>query len=275
MVFYFFGTDYTVIKNDNGDYTYAKLSKDKKRLLPTDEKVGKSSKKGSKKSKNLKPAKRNNDEDRNDGIILESVPVVITPSKLKWHKRCHRGGGGSCDERAVKNPFSGTNQHTDIQQYNQTDTLDYSYYHRRTAAQPANATLHNLVVLLMFDDHQNREVPSKEDIAILMNSEVVDKNIAPTGSLKMIYWENSYGKLTIESEVTDWIVLNNTERYYADGQSAMGMDRRFHQALKDALYKLETDGFDFKSFDVNKDGNIDSISFLTSGYGAEWGQGKS
>jgi len=263
--------DYTVVRNNNGDYTYAKLSKDKKRLLPTDEKVGKSSKKGSKKSKNIKPAKTNNDEYQNDGIILESVPAVITPSKLKWQKRCNRGGGGSCDQRLVNNPFSGSNQHTDIQ-YNQTDTLDYNYYHRRTAAQPVNKTLYNLVFLLMFDDHKNREVPSREDISILMNSEVVDKNIAPTGSLKMIYWENSYGKLTIESEVTDWIVLDNTESYYAGGESAMGMDRRFHQALKDALYKLETDGFDFKNFDVNKDGNIDSITFLTSGYGAEWGQ---
>lgn len=115
-------------------------------------------------------------------------------------------------------------------------------------------------------------MPSKEDIMVLMNSDVVDEELAPTGSLKMLYLAHSYGKLNIESEVTDWILLDKTEAYYADGYA--GLVFRFHDALKYALDELEARGFAFDDFDADGDKRIDSITFLTSGYGAEWGSGR-
>ena len=108
-----------------------------------------------------------------------------------------------------------------------------------------------------------------------MNSENNDPVLAPTGSLKMVYLENSYGQLTIESEVTDWINVSNSEIYYANGRSGIEtQEKKFHEALKDALDQLEEDDFDFTKFDENGDDYIDSITFLTSGYGAEWGGGE-
>ena len=71
-----------------------------------------------------------------------------------------------------------------------------------------------------------------------MNSETIDEELAPTGSLKMLYRDHSYGKLTIESEVTDWILLDETEDYYANGQA--GLVSVFHDALRFALDELES-----------------------------------
>jgi M6 family metalloprotease-like protein len=44
-----------------------------------------------------------------------------------------------------------------------------------------------------------------------------------------------------------------------------------HGLLKDALSVLDNRGFDFTAFDVNGDKVIDSVTFLHSGYGAEFG----
>ena len=85
----------------------------------------------------------------------------------------------------------------------------------------SSGTLKNLVVLLYFNDHayQNRSVPSQADIEILMNADEPDPILCPTGSLKGVYREISYGQLTIESTVTPWIVLSHSEAWYADNSS--------------------------------------------------------
>ena len=80
-------------------------------------------------------------------------------------------------------------------------------------------TVKNLVVLLRFNDHQNRALPSVDDIDTLFNSETADQKLCPSGSIKMVYHELSYGKLTIESTVTDWFLTSKTESWYADGDS--------------------------------------------------------
>ena len=77
----------------------------------------------------------------------------------------------------------------------------------------------NLVVLLRYKNHKKRELPSVEDIDILMNSETPHPDICPTGSLKGVYKELSYGKLTIESTVTEWYTTSETEAWYAGGRS--------------------------------------------------------
>ena len=274
---YNYDTDYTVVKNEKGEYRYAELSVDRKKLVPSNKKVGKSSNQKYSESKvwkkNIRPDK---DEynDHNTNIILDGGPAVGTPStSSKRRARSPRGGNSSCDDNggAGDIPYAGSLRNKQV-------PYEREEHHRRTASTaPVIGTLKNLVILLKFKDHknQNRSVPSKDDVSVLMNSEEVDEDLAPTGSLKMIYWENSYGQLTIESEVTDWIDVKEDESYYANGQSGIETtEKKFHEALKDALDQLESENFNFTKFDKDGDDNIDGITFLTSGYGAEWGNGK-
>lgn len=130
-----------------------------------------------------------------------------------------------------------------------------------------SGTLKNLVVMIRWSDHGGRALPSSVDVDILMNNDGPHA-LAPTGSVRDVYLENSYGSLALDSHVTEWVTSNNTEAYYAAGSS--GLVSTFHEALKDALNKVDQT-VDFRDFDTNGDGLIDAITFLHSGYGAEWG----
>lgn len=139
---------------------------------------------------------------------------------------------------------------------------------RRRGAQ-TTGSLKNLVVLIRWKDHDKRTLPSVTEIDTLMNAEEPDEKLCKTGSLKGVYKEISHGQLTIESTVTPWITVSNTEAWYADGSSGT---TNLHEALREALTYLEKNSVvNFEDFDEDNDGFIDSITFLHSGYGAEWG----
>ena len=132
------------------------------------------------------------------------------------------------------------------------------------------ATMKNLVVLLRFSDHASRAVPPTTNIEVLMNAVGGDPSLAPTGSVRDCFLENSYGQFTLDSTVAYWITLPNTEAYYANGDS--GLTSRTHEALRYALNTLDADpNFQFADFDQDSDGRIDAITFLHSGYAAEFG----
>lgn len=138
------------------------------------------------------------------------------------------------------------------------------------SAVAVSGNLKNLVVLLRFSDHASRNVPPVADVDVLMNAAGGDPNLAPTGSVRDCFLENSYGQLSLDSNVMYWITLPNTEAYYANGNS--GLTTKTHEALKFALDTLDADpNFQFADFDQDSDGNIDAITFLHSGYGAEFG----
>jgi len=136
----------------------------------------------------------------------------------------------------------------------------------------ATGTVDNLVVLLRFSNHgpggQNRTLPSTADVGTIMNAVGGDPVLAPTGSVRDHYLEDSYGLLTIDSTVAAWVTVPGSETYYANGNSG----------LTSLTWDLITDGLDlvdalvdFDDFDADGDGVIDAITFLHSGYGAEWG----
>ena len=100
-----------------------------------------------------------------------------------------------------------------------------------------------------------------------MNAAAPDPTYAPTGSVKGVYLENSYGQLTLESTITNWTTVTNSEAYYANGNSG---DSTLWEALREALDDADA-YIDFDDYDTDNDGYIDSITFLHSGYGAEWG----
>lgn len=128
-------------------------------------------------------------------------------------------------------------------------------------------TIKNLVVPIRFSNHTVRNLPSTADIDILFNAEGGDAVLAPTGSVRDYYLQNSYGQMALDSEVADWITVSMPEYYYANGVSG---DSTLWEALREALDALD-DSVDFSEYDANNDGYIDSITFIHSGYGAEFG----
>ena len=224
------------------------------------EDVGKSTKKKKHKIGSSKKTKNSSSKTHgSSNVILDGYGAAT--------KRTGRiRGGGMKDQDALNvNPFR-----TSTASLTSLSTASDPQQRRRATS--TIGTLKNLVILIRFPDHSSRRLPSVDDVDVLMNNEEIDNVLAPTGSLKMKYWENSYGQLTIESTVNEWIQVSKSEAFYADGLSGVGTRRlRFHQALVEALESLEDDGFNFSDFDTDGDGHIDSITFLTSSYGAEWG----
>eukprot|EP00535_Pseudo-nitzschia_heimii_P006701 CAMPEP_0197180818 /NCGR_PEP_ID=MMETSP1423-20130617/5293_1 /TAXON_ID=476441 /ORGANISM="Pseudo-nitzschia heimii, Strain UNC1101" /LENGTH=686 /DNA_ID=CAMNT_0042630947 /DNA_START=138 /DNA_END=2198 /DNA_ORIENTATION=- len=135
-------------------------------------------------------------------------------------------------------------------------------FHNRRSALPTTGTIKNLVVLLQFKDHeqQRRILPSYDDVESLMDT------------LADVYRENSFGKLTIESTVIpEWYTTSHEEAWYAAADGASGT-ANLHEAMREALDDLEdSDVIDLIDHDGNGDGYVDSVTFLHSGYGAEYG----
>lgn len=135
------------------------------------------------------------------------------------------------------------------------------------SAAAASGTVRNLVIMIRFSNHTGRTLPGNADIDVLFNAPGGDVILAPTGSVRDVYIENSYGQLVLDSTVVGWVDVSHTEQYYANGQSG---DSTLWQALREALDEVDT-LVDFNDFDADNDGRIDSIAFIHSGYGAEWG----
>eukprot|EP00550_Attheya_septentrionalis_P008513 CAMPEP_0198287054 /NCGR_PEP_ID=MMETSP1449-20131203/5991_1 /TAXON_ID=420275 /ORGANISM="Attheya septentrionalis, Strain CCMP2084" /LENGTH=1128 /DNA_ID=CAMNT_0043984949 /DNA_START=159 /DNA_END=3545 /DNA_ORIENTATION=+ len=143
-------------------------------------------------------------------------------------------------------------------------------------------TLKNLVVLLRFKDHKARKLPSKDDYEKLFNSEEPVAKTAPSGSIRNLFKQNSFDELTLDSVVHGWIDLNITESEAAFPSQGIG-SKALARAMIKALEDLEARGLvDFSEFDVfnlntqafgegQGDKSIDAVTFIHSGYGAEWG----
>lgn len=134
------------------------------------------------------------------------------------------------------------------------------------------SSVENLVLLLRFSDHgpsgQNRTLPSSADVSTIMNAVGGDPTLAPTGSVRDHYLETSFGQFSIDSTVVGWIDVPNSEAYYADGSS--GLTTQVWELITDGLDAADAT-VDFTDFDLDGNGWIDAITFLHSGYGAEWG----
>jgi M6 family metalloprotease-like protein len=146
------------------------------------------------------------------------------------------------------------------------------------AAQPAGVpptgTVKNLVVLCMFSDHTlGADAREAADYDVLFNQAGGDETLAPTGSVKDLYLENSYGTMTLESTVTAWVTLPNTESYYANSEDGTGTYPRNAQAMVEDALDLVDPLVDFSQFDGDGDGYVDAIDIIHSGYGAETGGG--
>ena len=139
-------------------------------------------------------------------------------------------------------------------------------YHRRAAI--TSGVLKNLVVPFRFSDHTSRALPSRSDLTVLMNN-VGPASQCPTGSVRDVYLQSSFNQLDIQSTVVEWVTLDFTEAYCANGNS--GLTTRIHECLTNALDKAAAAGVNFGEYDEDNNGFIDGITFFHSGYAAEWG----
>ena len=136
-----------MVKNEKGEYRYAELSVDRKKLVPSNKKVGKSSNQKYSESKvwkkNIRPDK---DEynDHNTNITLDGGPAVVTPStSSKRRARSPRGGNSSCDDNggAGDIPYAGSLRNKQV-------PYEREEHHRRTASTaPVIGTLKNLSLI--------------------------------------------------------------------------------------------------------------------------------
>jgi hypothetical protein len=137
--------------------------------------------------------------------------------------------------------------------------------HRQLVA--AQGTVKNLVVLIRFSDHTGRTLPSENDISTLMNNPGPN-TLCPTGSVWNVFNASSYGQLDLQSVVAPWVTVSNTEAYYANGNS--GLTTRTHELIREALNLVDS-SINFGDFNNDGDSYIDAITFLHSGYAAEFG----
>jgi len=232
---------------DSGsDYEYAVLDNESGNLVPS----GVKARKGSRPPSNaVKHQKRTEAGKQAMGFGGEGVKG--------------RGKGG---KRMPKGGALPTRRLSHVDQYDDWSEA-IEDFHRRTAW---TGTKRNLVVPMIFKGHETRWRPTKAELTVLFNNNGTNATYAPTGSVRDMFKASSYNKLDMVSDVMDWIQLNNTEAYYADGNR--GMTIVVHQAMRDALIYLDnTVGLNFKNYDLDNDGLIDAICFLHTGFAAEWG----
>ncbi len=145
-----------------------------------------------------------------------------------------------------------------------------------TPEKSATGTRKNLVVLCMFSDHTLADhTRPAADYEAVFNTVGGDPSIAPSGSVRDYYLEDSYGQLTMESTIVEWVTLPHEEAYYAASTDGLGgtYPNSSQGMVEDAL-NLVDPLVDFSEFDQDEDGYIDAIDIIHSGYAAETGGGE-
>ncbi len=141
-----------------------------------------------------------------------------------------------------------------------------SGFKEATRQAPRQGQMKNLVLLVEFTDLPHTY--SKEKVEALFNAAgyVAD---GAAGSVSDYFREVSYGKLGVESVVTEWIALDHGYAYY--GKDMWGFDIRPREMVEEALAKLEASGFDFSTVDGDGDGAVDCLTVMHAGGGQEYG----
>lgn len=111
-----------------------------------------------------------------------------------------------------------------------------------------------LMLLVNFSDTQVSF--SRDDFDAMMNGD----NYQGTGSFRDFYLENSYQQLDVETTVVGWIQLSKNKNMY----STEDMTALISEALT-----LVKDQVDFSQFDNDGDGELDGLSIIHQGTGAE------
>ena len=125
-----------------------------------------------------------------------------------------------------------------------------------------------LIILVRFTDHMDRPLPSVDEVDQLYHG-TGTSDLIPSGSIGEFMRANSYDKVILQADILDWTLTDNTEGYYSYDKS--GLVPAFAQASHPVLDYWESQGVDLSQYDQDKDGSIDFLIMLHSGYAAEVG----
>lgn len=174
-----------------------------------------------------------------------------TPPLLHPHA-CKGASQEECDAAYREQTKSHLAQQKWTQQQNRPEDRDLQ---SSPNYNPRFGKINVLVLLIQFTDQEGRNLISKSDIESIWN-----------GQIKDWFTVNAQGNYEVNPVVIDWTMTDNTEAFYADGQSGFTADLK--KAMYPTLDKLDQEGFDFAPFDGDQDGRLDSVVFLHSGISA-------
>jgi len=117
-----------------------------------------------------------------------------------------------------------------------------------------------LVIPIQFTDKQFQSNHSTDYFQQLITG--------PLKSMKSFYEENSYGKFTISAHVSPVVTSDYTMAYYGGNENGE-VDPIVQELAREAVQKLDDQGFDFSPYDEDGDGELDHLYIIHAGYGEE------
>ncbi|MCL6584168.1 MAG: M6 family metalloprotease domain-containing protein [bacterium] len=134
----------------------------------------------------------------------------------------------------------------------------------------AQGTFRALVILVDFSDNQGQT--DKDHFYEMLFS----LGTYPTGSMRDYYQEVSYGQFDLTGEVNgtigappDWFRMPQTYSYYLGGQSGLGNYPTNAQKLAEDAVVAADPYVDYRRYDNNGDGEVDSLFIIHAGPSAE------
>jgi M6 family metalloprotease-like protein len=135
-------------------------------------------------------------------------------------------------------------------------------------------TVKNLVILCKFSDHSlGTHTRAEADYSVVFNNVGTNATLAPSGSVRDFYLQNSYNTCTITSTIAAWVTLPQTEAYYGNGNDGLGSYPHNGQRMTEDALNAANSLVNFSQFDADNDGYVDAITIIHSGYGGETGGG--
>jgi M6 family metalloprotease-like protein len=209
----------------------------------------------------------------NYGMKTEDGDIVSSGVKLgsKNPKKVGIAPGLMHDEHKRPANFLGDNSAESVREHRSLLHVPENALCGFAGSKDDPCRLRSLVFLVKFSDHSDRILPAKEDYDLLFNNNGADDGIAPTGSVRDVFFENSYGTFILESYVTPWLAVTRTEVQTVDDN--LGLNRPGTKATwKEAIGMFDDMNLqDLNSFDEDEDGFFDCVVILHSGSPAEVG----
>ena len=92
----------------------------------------------------------------------------------------------------------------------------------------------------------------------------------PTGTMKEMYLEQSYGEFVADGTVHGWFDVSQNEAWYTNGTNGLGEGGRAANFVKE-LITLSDGSVDYGLYDNDNDGWVESVIIVHAGYGGESG----